>query len=54
MHTIESRSREIEILSFLVFLAGVVAAAVTLAEIIRTHVPLFLATMSKSFSAPLT
>ncbi len=41
MHAIESRGRKVEILSFLVFLIGAMAAVVTLAEIIGTHVPLF-------------
>ncbi|MBT2791204.1 hypothetical protein [Paraburkholderia strydomiana] len=41
MHAIESKSRRVELLSFLVLFAGVLAAAVTLVTIVRTHVPLF-------------
>ncbi|MFM0726596.1 hypothetical protein PQQ53_23295 [Paraburkholderia strydomiana] len=41
MHTIKSRNRTAELLSFLVFLAGIAAAAITLAVIARTYLPLF-------------
>lgn len=41
MPALESRSRKVEILSFVVFLIGMAAALTTLAEIVRTHLPLF-------------